>query len=185
MNNPTTEAPAPAPGAPGLPVSVPELIRSLEQATMVAKELQSIKGHNHLIQIYSSLYHAQNQLASFFASQTHLLPHFRSPALPATENTLSSATTADGDELMQVGDDEDDVGASCGAEENSKSSIDGVEEKMRDCFIKNKRPKRRLSPAAEEGRVVGDDYGYAGGVEGFDPQWTKSRALDLIYQFHG
>ncbi|KAB2597641.1 RNA-binding E3 ubiquitin-protein ligase MEX3C [Pyrus ussuriensis x Pyrus communis] len=62
-----------------------------------------------------------------------------------------------------------------------------VEEQMRDCFIKNKRPKRRLSPSAaalaEERRLNGD--GFLGSVKGFDPQGSKERALELVYQFHG
>ncbi|PQM36788.1 uncharacterized protein Pyn_03920 [Prunus yedoensis var. nudiflora] len=62
-----------------------------------------------------------------------------------------------------------------------------VEEQMRDCFIKNKRPKRRLSPSAaavvEERRLNGD--GFVGSVKGFDPHESKLRALELVYQFHG
>ena len=81
---------------------------------------------------------------------------------------------------MQVGDDD---------EENSSKvvSIEKVEEMMRDCFIKNKRPKRPLSPSAvavAEERRLHDD-GSGGGIMGFDPRETKLRALDLIYQFHG
>ncbi|CAN1157563.1 hypothetical protein LINPERHAP2_LOCUS21624 [Linum perenne] len=86
---------------------------------------------------------------------------------------------------MQVGEDEAE-------EENSiAATITKVEEKMRDCFIKNKRPKRPLSPSsaalAEERRLTGDD-GYASGTtaikEGFDPFETRVRALELIDQFH-
>ncbi|XP_068314939.1 probable protein phosphatase 2C 58 [Pyrus communis] len=62
-----------------------------------------------------------------------------------------------------------------------------VEEQMRDCFIKNKRPKRRLSPSAaalaEERRLNGD--GFLGSVKSFDAQGSKERALELVYQFHG
>ncbi|KAJ6729820.1 AP2-LIKE ETHYLENE-RESPONSIVE TRANSCRIPTION FACTOR SNZ [Salix viminalis] len=80
---------------------------------------------------------------------------------------------------MQVGD---------GDKENSSKvvSIERVEEMM-SCFIKNKRPKRPLSPSAvavAEERRLHDD-GSGGGIMGFDPRETKLRALDLIYQFHG
>lgn len=72
-------------------------------------------------------------------------------------------------------------------EEISKTSVDKVEEKMRDCFIKNKRAKRPLSPSsvavAEEKRLYED--GFVGGVNGFDPHAARLRAFDLVYQFHG
>jgi len=42
---------------------------------------------------------------------------------------------------MQVGDNVDGE-----AEENSNAMIDQVEARMRNCFIKNKRPKWPLSP---------------------------------------
>ncbi|CAN6568041.1 unnamed protein product [Malus baccata var. baccata] len=62
-----------------------------------------------------------------------------------------------------------------------------VEEQMRDCFIKNKRPKRRLSPSeaalVEERRLNSD--GFVGSVKGFDPQGSKERALELMYQLKG
>lgn len=83
---------------------------------------------------------------------------------------------------MQIGDDDDEVEA----EENSKTTIEKVEERLRDCFIKNKRPKRPLSPSsaavAEERRLY--ENGFVGGAKGFDPHETKLRALDLVYQFH-
>ena len=73
------------------------------------------------------------------------------------------------------------------ADENSKTSIDKVEERMRECFIKNKRTKRQLSPSsavmAEEERICEDRF--VGGNKGFDPLGDKLRALDLVYQFHG
>lgn len=85
---------------------------------------------------------------------------------------------------MQLGDDDDEDDA---GEGNSKGTIDGVEEKMRDCFIRNKRPKRPLSPSAaalvEERRL--NDGGFNGGFMGFDPHATRLKALDLVYQFHG
>lgn len=82
---------------------------------------------------------------------------------------------------MQVGDDDYEAGT----EDNFKATIDKVEEKMRNCFIKNKRLKRPLSPSsvAEERRLVDD--GDARGIPGFDPHATRLRALDLVFQFHG
>ncbi|KAM1406763.1 hypothetical protein ACFXTH_001399 [Malus domestica] len=72
-------------------------------------------------------------------------------------------------------------------ERNSGPTIDMVEEQMRDCFIKNKRPKKQLSPSvaalAEERRLNRD--GFVGSVKGFDPRGSKERALELVYQFHG
>ncbi|KAM2186927.1 hypothetical protein ACFX1S_029225 [Malus domestica] len=56
-----------------------------------------------------------------------------------------------------------------------------VEEQMRDCFIKNKRPKRRLSPSAaalaEERRLNGD--GFVGSVktEEFCPSGLKGEGF--------
>lgn len=85
---------------------------------------------------------------------------------------------------MQVGEDGDDFEAE---EETSKCTIDKVEEKMRECFIKNKRPKRPLSPSAaayvEEKRL--SDDGFVGRVKDYDPHATRLRALELVYQFHG
>ncbi|KAL6126085.1 hypothetical protein ACLB2K_074136 [Fragaria x ananassa] len=68
---------------------------------------------------------------------------------PAAVNSLSSAT---GNDPMDL----------AGEEENSKATIERVEEQMRGCFIKKKRGrKRQLSPsaAAEERRVNGDGVG--------------------------
>lgn len=79
-------------------------------------------------------------------------------------------------------DDYDDV-----EQDNYRGTVDSVEEKMRGCFIKNKRPKRPLSPSAvamSEERRLNDD-GYHGVIEGFDPGATRLRALNLVYQFHG
>ncbi|KAL5565500.1 hypothetical protein UlMin_028664 [Ulmus minor] len=159
--------------------SLPELIFSLEQATHMAKQLPSTTDPTHLLQIYSSLSQTHNHLSAFL-SRTQL-PH---PMFAPAENSLSSATGAagdeNGDEPMQVGDEDDD-----GVEQvNSRGTIDRVEEKMRDCFIKNKRPKRPLSPSAAEERRFSNG-GIAGGGEGFDPYATRLKALDLIYQFHG
>ncbi|XP_030457442.1 uncharacterized protein LOC115678242 [Syzygium oleosum] len=163
-------------------VSVAELIQSLEQATFMAKQLASAADPAHLLHIHSSLHQSQLLLSSFLSSSAHLLPSPPppppAPPASAAENSFSSATGAA--EPMQVGDD--DGGGE--AEENSKATIDRVEERMRNCFIKNKRPKRPLSPssavAAEEGRAGGGD-----GFPGYDPHGTRLRALDLVYQFHG
>ena len=91
---------------------------------------------------------------------------------------------------MQMGDDDDDGGGDDGvveAEETSKCTIEKVEERMRDCFIKNKRAKRPLSPSAaavvEEKRLL--DEGFVGRVKDYDPHAMRLRALDLVYQFHG
>ncbi|CAN0824628.1 hypothetical protein LINGRAPRIM_LOCUS1753 [Linum grandiflorum] len=81
---------------------------------------------------------------------------------------------------MQVGDDDDEQ------EENNSmtATINKVEEKMKNCFIKNKRQRKRpLSPSS----AALDDDGYLVGTtikEGFDPLGTRLRALDLIDQFH-
>lgn len=85
---------------------------------------------------------------------------------------------------MQLGDDN---GEEVEEEENSKTTIDKVEERLRECFIRNKRLKRAISPsleaAVERGRLNGD--GFVGEFMGFDPNSTRLRALDLVYQFHG
>ncbi|KAL3743460.1 hypothetical protein ACJRO7_018711 [Eucalyptus globulus] len=172
-----------AAAAAAVAVSVAELIQSLEQATFMAKQLASTADPTHLLHIHSSLHQSHLLLSSFLSSSAHhhllLPPPNPPPAAPASaaENSFSSATGAP--EPMQLGDD--DGGE---AEENSKATVDRVEERMRNCFIKNKRPKRPLSPssaaAAEEGRGGGGD-----GVPGYDPHGTRLRALDLVYQFHG
>jgi hypothetical protein len=161
-----------------------QLVLSLEQATNMAKQLQhTTTDPTHLLQIYTSLHQAHQHLSTFL-SKTQFPPQ-----PPAAENSFSSATGAvAGDENdtdpMQIMDSDDAVEE---AEENSKGIVERVEEKMRNCFIKNKRPKRRLSPSAvavaEERRLYDDGYG--GGVKGFDPRATRLRALDLVYQFHG
>ncbi|KAK3194901.1 hypothetical protein Dsin_026211 [Dipteronia sinensis] len=168
-----------------------DLILSLEQATIMAKQLPTATDPTHQLQIYSFLHQAHNRLSSFLSnSQIHAIAS--ATPLPPAENSLSSATGAaaaaamvdensGGGEPMQVGDDDEEE------ENNYKTRIDKVEERMRDCFIKNKRPKRPLSPSsvavAEEKRLSED--GFVGGVNGFDPHWAKLRALDLVYQFHG
>ncbi|KAJ4727030.1 AP2/ERF transcription factor SNZ [Melia azedarach] len=153
-----------------------ELILSLEQATVMAKQLPATTDPTHLLQIHSFLHQANHQLSSF-------LSNIQLPPPPPAENSLSSATGAaadeNGSEPMEVADDKE--------ENNSKTTIEKVEERMRDCFIKNKRAKRPLSPSsmavAEEKRLYED--GFVAGVNGFDPHGTKLRALELVYQFHG
>ncbi|XP_027351627.1 uncharacterized protein LOC113862698 [Abrus precatorius] len=158
--------------------SIAELIMSLQQATYMAKQLSSTTNPTHLHQIHSSLYHAHRHLSSFLST----LPS-PSPPPHAAENSLSSANGAA--EPMQVEDDA--VGGGADEETTSKCTIDKVEEKMRDCFIKNKRPKRPLSPSAaavvEEKRL--SDDGFVGRVKDYDPHAMRLRALDLVYQFHG
>ncbi|KAK2650436.1 hypothetical protein Ddye_017925 [Dipteronia dyeriana] len=175
------------------PPPLTDLILSLEQATIMAKQLPAATDPTHQLQIFSFLQQAHNCLSSFLSSsQLHAIASAPPPPPPPAENSLSSATGAaaaaamvdensGGGEPMQVGDDDEEE------ENNYKTSIDRVEERMRDCFIKNKRPKRPLSPTsvavAEEKRLSED--GFARGVSGFDPHWAKLRALDLVYQFHG
>ncbi|KAL4382115.1 hypothetical protein HN51_005707 [Arachis hypogaea] len=166
---------------------LPELIHSLEQATFMAKQLQSTTNPSHLLQIHTSLHHAHQNLSTFLSTLQFPPPP---PPPPAAENSVSSANGAAG-EPMQMGDD--DGGGGNGddgvvdAEETSKCTIEKVEEKMRDCFIKNKRAKRPLSPSAaaaiEEKRL--SDEGFVGRVKDYDPHAMKLRALDLVYQFHG
>nr|XP_011469083.1 PREDICTED: uncharacterized protein LOC105352853 [Fragaria vesca subsp. vesca] len=157
--------PPPPTRTPSLP-PLSNLILSLEQATLMAKQLPSTTDPTHLLHIHSSLHQAHHHLSAFLSTT-----HFPQPP-PAAENSLSSAT---GNDPMDL----------AGEEENSKATIERVEEQMRRCFIKNKRGrKRQLSPsaAAEERRVNGDGVG--GSVVSFDPHETRLRALELVYQFH-
>ncbi|CAJ1816937.1 unnamed protein product [Sphenostylis stenocarpa] len=154
------------------PPSIQDLIFSLQQATFMAKQLpsSSTASPTHLHQIHSSLYHAHRHLSAFLSA----LP------LPPLSAAESSATG----EPMQVEDGGDDGGDD--EETTSKCTIDLVEEKMRHCFIKNKRPKRPLSPSAAaiaEEKGVSDD-GYAGPVRDYDPYVVRLKSLDLLYQFH-
>ncbi|OWM64178.1 WASH complex subunit 1 [Punica granatum] len=164
---------------------VQELIVSLDQAAFMARQLPATSDPALLHQIHSTLHHAHHSLSSFLAAPPPVPPPPppRPSASAAAENSLSSATHngSAAAEPMQVGEDEE-------AEEDSRStSIDRVEERMRNCFIKNKRPKRPLSPSAaaedEEERGLGGGGGLGG--TGFDPYSTRRRALDLVYQFHG
>ncbi|XVE73933.1 hypothetical protein DITRI_Ditri11bG0158500 [Diplodiscus trichospermus] len=172
---------------PPAAVQLTELVLSLEQATQMAKQIPATSDPTCLYQIYSSLHQAHQSLSSFLcATQTQFPAPLRTPLPPiAADNSISSATgtaNEDGNEPMQM-DDENEAEV----EENSKTSIDQVEERMRECFIKNKRTKRQLSPssaAVVEERIIYEDR-FVGGVKGFDPLGEKLRALDLVYQFHG
>ncbi|GMN37232.1 hypothetical protein TIFTF001_042597 [Ficus carica] len=163
--------------------SIPELILSLEQAIMAAKQLPSTADPSHLLQIHSSLHHAHHHLSAFLSRPPLPLP------LPPAENSLSSTSAAaTAAEPMQLGDDDenDDV-----EQVSSRGMVDGVEEKMRNCFIKKKRRKRRLSlspsfAAEEVGRRLSEEgFGVGAIGEGFNPYATRLRALELVYQFHG
>ncbi|XVF73289.1 hypothetical protein PTKIN_Ptkin12aG0189600 [Pterospermum kingtungense] len=183
-----TEGQLPPPSAAA--VQLTELVSSLEQATQMAKQLPATSDPTYLFQIYSSLHQAHHSLSSFLCATQTQFPVPPPPAAPpqpllpvvAAENSHSATGAANEDcsEPMLVGDENE-------AEEDSKTSIDKVEEKLRECFIKNKRAKRQLSPSsavmAEERRAYEDRL--VGGVKGFDPLRYKLRALDLVYQFHG
>ncbi|XP_028769140.1 uncharacterized protein LOC114726643 isoform X2 [Neltuma alba] len=147
-----------------------DLLLSLEQATFMLKQLPSASDQTHLLQICTSLHSAHRNLSNFLS--TIDFP-------PSGVNQ-----DANGNEPMEVGDDDDEAEANV---EISRGTIEKVEEKMRDCFIKNKRPKRPLSPstaaAAEERRLSED--GLVGRVKDFDAHAMRLRALDLVYQFHG
>ncbi|XP_021904312.1 uncharacterized protein LOC110819436 [Carica papaya] len=186
-----TEPPQPQPQPPPPSPPLTELVVSLEQATLMAKQLPTATDPTRLLHIYSSLHQAHLQLSSFLSSSSTTTPF---PPLPLQScavggNSLSSTTASNGSEPMQMGDDDEDNQVEADAEENSASKpmIDSVEERMRDCFIKNKRTKRRLSPSsaavAEERRVFYD--GFVRGAEVFDPYVRRSRALDLLQHFHG
>ncbi|KAI9127317.1 hypothetical protein K1719_001876 [Acacia pycnantha] len=68
---------------------------------------------------------------------------------------------------MDVGDNDHEAKANA---QISRGAIDKVEEKMRDCFKKNKWP---LSPSTEED-------GFVGRAEDFDAHAMRLRALDLL-----
>ncbi|KFK42552.1 hypothetical protein AALP_AA1G010200 [Arabis alpina] len=133
-----------------------ELISSLEQATLMAKQIGTAVEQNQLLQITSSLRIAHNRLSAFLSE--------------AAEKSISSV------EPMQLEEEEETV------EEKRDSTVEKVEEKMRECFIRNKRAKRPLSPssAVVETSAADERCGHD-----LDPNATKLRALDLIYQFHG
>ncbi|KAG8391753.1 hypothetical protein BUALT_Bualt01G0219800 [Buddleja alternifolia] len=165
------------------PTVIGNLVTALEQATLMAKQLPTTTDQSHLLQIHTALHSAHHHL-SFFLSHHH-------PPPPQPENLVSSAVGGGGDENdetggggepMQMGDDED-------AHNSRAATVEKVEERMRECFIQNKRPKRPLSPAAAAAAEQLRSYenaavnGGAAAAE-FDPLGTKLRALDLTYQFH-
>lgn len=170
------------------PPPAADLTAALEHADLMAKQLPSAADPSQLLQIHSALHSAHHRLSLF-------LSHHHPPPPPFPENSVSSAVgggeedgETGGGEPMQVEDEEE--------EQNSRaatSAVDKVAWRMRECFIQNKRPKRRLSPsaaAAEQRRSFDDEAERVGGAaaaaaaEEFDPFRTKLRSLDLIYQFH-
>lgn len=151
--------------------AIQNLIAALEQATQMAKQLPNTTNPSQILQIYSTLHFTHTQLSSFLSNQPPIQP---SPPPPPS---AAAAGNSPSSEPMEMGDGDEEV------EEAELNTIERVEERMRNCFIQNKRRKRPLSPAAvaaAEQRV----YEHNGNVE-FDPYGTKMRALDLIYQFHG
>ncbi|CAK9145769.1 unnamed protein product [Ilex paraguariensis] len=169
-----TEVPTPA---------ISELVRALEQATLMAKQLANTTDPSQVLQFRSSLHSAQHHLSSFLSQTTHQPPHNPPPPphTTTTENSITSAVGADENdaEPMEVGDDDE-----VETEQNSKTTVERVEEKMRDCFIQNKRVKRPLSPTAaavaELRRISRDEF--ARDLEEFDPHGTKLRVpLDSDY----
>ncbi|KAL7258841.1 hypothetical protein ACSBR1_004868 [Camellia fascicularis] len=151
-----------------------ELVVSLEQATLMAKQLPNTTDPSQILQIHSSLHSAHLHLSSFL-SQSPPQPSLPLPPPPSA----AAAAANDNDEPMQDDDDDDEE-----IENSNKTAIDRVEERMKDCFIQNKRPKRPLSPSSRRRWYGGESVRGSEGFE-FDPQGTKLRALDLVYQFHG
>ncbi|KAL3829621.1 hypothetical protein ACJIZ3_018423 [Penstemon smallii] len=131
-----------------------DLVAALEKATLMAKQIPTTKDPSQLQHIHTTLHSAHHNL-SLYLSHHHHHP----------QNSFSDP--------MQIGD-----------EQNSKATtttVDKVEERMRDCFIKNKRPKRPISPSADQRRNY-ENEGF--NAAEFDPIGTRLRSLDLIYQFH-
>ncbi|KAL0700436.1 hypothetical protein Bca4012_056558 [Brassica carinata] len=147
---------------------VAELISSLEKAAVMSHQIGTSVERNQLLQISSSLRIAQHRLSALLLST---IPS------PASDNSVSSV------DPMELGEGEAEA-----VEDERDSAVEKVEEKMRECFIRNKRAKRPLSPSsavmvetsATEERSGRDYYGFD-----LDPNASKLRALDLIYQFHG
>ncbi|KAL2233942.1 uncharacterized protein LOC105171894 [Sesamum indicum] len=162
-----------------------ELVAALEQATLMAKQLPATTDPSQLLQIHATLHSAHHHLSLFLSHHhppTPPLPshHPQSTILPP-ENSVSSAVGGggheddEGGEPMQVGDDEDEQ------DSRAATTVEKVEERMRECFIQNKRPKRQLSPSAAEQWRSYENYAAA---SEFDPVGTKLRSLGLVYQFH-
>ncbi|KAI4354976.1 hypothetical protein L6164_003795 [Bauhinia variegata] len=143
------------------------------------KKLPSTADPTHFLQICSSLRHAHQHLINFLSKIELPTPP------PPVENSFSSATGAvrddNGNDPMQIGDDEE-----VEVEENSmRTTVEKVQEKNRDCFIRNKRPKRPLSPSAvaatvEEQRL--SDDGFVEKATDFDPHAMKLQTLDMRLQ---
>ncbi|XP_027163838.1 uncharacterized protein LOC113764007 [Coffea eugenioides] len=196
-----------------------ELVVALEQAALMAKQFPSSAttaalDPSQVFQIYSSLQTAHHHLTLFLSHhppppfllpfqphQASFLPSLQPPPPPPPlENSFSSAVGG-GDEYdmdpMQMGDDDevehDSKNTSTSAAAAAVIEIEGVEDRMRDCFIQNKRPKRPLSPssvaAVAEQRPSYVSHVAAGrggsSAEQFDPEGSRLRSLDLVYQFHG
>ncbi|CAI9770244.1 unnamed protein product [Fraxinus pennsylvanica] len=163
-----------------------DLVAALEQATLMAKQLSTTTNPHQILQIYTTL-HSTHRHLSLFLSGHHPYP----PALqPPPENSVPSALGGGRDDNGDTGGDPMQMGDE-DAEQDSKATtsaaaIDKVEEKMRECFIQNKRTKRQLSPSAEQ-RQSKDNGDVMGGAvaANLDPHGTKLRSLDLLYQFHG
>lgn len=153
-----TESEPPPPPPPAA-----DLAAVLEHAALMAKQLPSAADPSQLLQIHSALHSAHHRL-SLFLSHHHP---------PQPDNSVSSAV-----EPMQMGEDEEEEQSSRPA----TSAVEKVAWRMKECFIQNKRHKRPLSPsaaAAEQRR----SFEYEA-EEKSDPLRAKSRALDLVYQFH-
>ncbi|KAL2892317.1 Velvet complex subunit B [Bienertia sinuspersici] len=139
-----------------------DLIQSLEQATLMAKQLPTTSDSDHHRLIFTSLSSAQHSLSSFLSNHHNF-----------ADNSVSSAV----DEPMMTADEDEE-------ELNSKdSSMEKIEEKMRESLcIQNKRLKRPISPSsvvAEERRRFEDRV-----LADFDSPATRLRNLDLVFQFH-
>ncbi|KAJ8441555.1 hypothetical protein Cgig2_026356 [Carnegiea gigantea] len=154
-DNMATE-PSPSP-SPWPPPSAAKLTQILDQATKMAKQLPTTAGNSdHHRLILSSIHAAQVSLSNFLS-----LHHYPPPS--------GNSSSAGADELMM----EDDGVAE--AEEDSKnSSMERVEEKMRESlYIQNKRPKRPLSPlpaaVAERWGLEERENGSVRVPAGFDP----------------
>ncbi|CAH8316438.1 unnamed protein product [Eruca vesicaria subsp. sativa] len=145
---------------------VAELISSLEKATLLSHQIGTAVERNQLLQISSSLRIAHHRLSTLLLSTV------------SSDNSVSSV------DPMQLGEGEGEA-----AEDERDSAVEKVEEKMRECFIRNKRAKRPLSPssAVMETSATGEERSSRDYYYGFDldPNASKLRALDLIYQFHG
>ncbi|KAF5188074.1 Ap2-like ethylene-responsive transcription factor snz [Thalictrum thalictroides] len=160
-----------------------DLITALENATLIAKQIPTTSDSTQFFQLCSSLQNVNNQLTSFL----NQIPSSQPPQ--TGEDSFNSAVGGDEDEIMQIRDDDDYDRLAKEEEEEGESSkiiIDGVEERLRNCYIQNKRRKRPLSPtsAAVEQRGL---YVYGNGVvvHGFDPHVTRLKSFDLVFQFHG